>query len=63
MDMTIRISFGKYQSKQVEEIPSGYLTWLLEQDWMYGERNKKLLEAIEYEMAVRDRSDAHFYGD
>ena len=61
MNMTLRISFGKYKGKQVEEIPSHYLTWLLEQDWMYGEKHKELLEAIEYEMAVRDRSDAHFY--
>ena len=44
-------------------IPSGYLTWLLEQDWMYEKRHEELLEAIEYEMAVRDRSDGHFYED
>jgi len=46
---------------EIELIPSGYLTWLLEQDWMYTDAKAELLEAIEYEMAVRDRSDAHFY--
>uniref|UniRef100_A0A6M3M7U4 Quorum-sensing-regulated virulence factor n=1 Tax=viral metagenome TaxID=1070528 RepID=A0A6M3M7U4_9ZZZZ len=57
----MRIQFGKYATKEIELIPSGYLTWLLEQDWMYEKKHEELLEAIEYEMAVRDRSDGHFY--
>lgn len=59
----MRIQFGRYKGKEIEEIQSGYLTWLQEQDWMYEDSKKDLLEVIEYEMEVRDRSDAHFYGD
>ena len=59
----MRISFGKYATQEIELIPSGYLTWLLEQDWMHEKKHEELLEAIEYEMAVRDRSDGHFYKD
>jgi len=59
----MRIQFGRYKSKEIEEIPSGYLIWLQEQDWMYEEDRKELLGAIEYEMEVRNRSDAHFWGD
>lgn len=57
----MRIQFGKYKTWELELIPSGYLAWLLEQDWMYEKRHEELLEAIEYEIAVRDRSDGHFY--
>jgi len=57
----MRITFGRYSGKEIGEIPSGYLTWLLEQDWMYEDKKAELLEAIEHEMTVRDRSYAHFY--
>ena len=55
------IQFGKYKTWELELIPSGYLAWLLEQDWMYEKRHEELLEAIEYEIAVSDMSDGHFY--
>ena len=55
--------FGKYRGKELELVPSGYFSWLLEQDWVYQKRNDELLDAIDYEMAVRDRSDGHFYED
>jgi len=35
----------------------------LEQDWLYEKKHEELFEAIEYEMAVRDRSEGHFYKD
>ena len=59
----MRMPFGKYLTKEIELVPSGYLSWLLEQDCMGEEENEDLLDAVEYEMAVRDRSDGHFYKD
>lgn len=59
----MRINFGRYKGSEIEEIPSGYLTWLQEQDWMHEDNKTELLEAVEYEMEVRDRSDAHFFND
>jgi len=55
--------WSKHKGKEVEEVPSDYLHWLIEQDWMEKERLEELYEAIEYELDVRDRSDGHFYGD
>jgi len=55
------ISFGKHKGKEIEEIPSDYLKWLLEQNFIEEDSHTDLLEATEYEMAVRDRSYGHFY--
>lgn len=52
--------FGKYKGEEFVDIPSGYLTWILEQDDIV-EKNPELIEAVEDMMAMRDRSDAHFY--
>lgn len=61
--------FGKYGPKKFPPngvdicfINSGYLKWLLEQDW-FVEGYDKLFVAVEEELALRDRSDAHFYDD
>lgn len=35
--MSDSIPFGKYRGEPIEEVPSGYLTWLLEQEWLDGE--------------------------
>ena len=55
------LPFGKHRGKDIGEIPSNYLTWLLEQDWMEEDQYDDLFEEIAWEMATRERSDAHFY--
>ena len=57
----MNMPFGKHRGKDIGDVPSNYLYWLLEQDWMGEKKNWELLEAIEHEIAVRDRSYAHFY--
>lgn len=58
------LTFGKHRGKEIEDIPSGYLQWLLEtleDDDKFNERNPGLYEAVEEEIEIRDRSDRHFY--
>ena len=55
-DGTYVMPFGKYRGKQVADCPRDYLNWLQEQDWMLEKRNHELLEAVECECALRDRS-------
>lgn len=51
--------FGKYASKLIDEIGSGYLTWLIDQDWME-EKFPDLLEAVEAEIEWRTIHNQHF---
>lgn len=30
----MRIPFGKYKGKDIEEVPASYLLWLHERDWI-----------------------------
>ena len=53
--------FGKHSGKEVEEVPSDYLWWLMEQEWFETDRWYELYVEVEDELEVRDRSDAHFY--
>ena len=48
--------FGKYKNESINDIPRSYLNWLLEQDWVYEDKWKKLIEAIEDNITIRDRS-------
>ena len=50
--------FGKYRGQPLADIPRSYLQWLLEQEWM--EEKDELVEAIENELATRDRSYVDF---
>jgi len=54
------IPFGKYIGKDIRELPSNYLTWLMEQDW-FEEKFEDLYFSAEEEIKTRDRSYAHFY--
>ena len=62
----VTIPFGKYGpnglNKEISEIPSGYLWWLMGEEW-FEEKYPTIFEAVEYEIEVRDRSGAHFYTD
>ena len=54
------ISFGKYSGESLDDIPRNYLEWLLEQDFMYKKDKENLLEAIEAQLSMRDRSHVIF---
>jgi len=56
----MEMPFGKYQGKEIEDIPSDYLRWLMDQDW-FGEKFEDLFEEVEDEWDIRERSHAHFY--
>ena len=49
-DGETKITFGKFKGKTVEEIPSSYLKWLAEQDFMDKPSNYNLLEEVEQEL-------------
>ena len=54
------IPFGKHKGQCIADIPSGYLNWLLEQEWFEAEKWNVLWDAITDEIEVRDRCDSHF---
>ena len=51
--------FGKYKDRLIEEIPSSYLEFLLDQDWFH-EKFLSLVEQIEAELTYRTDHSAHF---
>lgn len=53
--------FGRYRGESIVDTPSGYLQWIQEHFDEDDPKNKQLFEAIEEELATRDRSDSHFY--
>lgn len=55
------IPFGKHRGREVEEVPSDYLRWLMEQEWFESERWEELYVEVEDELETRERSYAHFY--
>jgi uncharacterized protein (DUF3820 family) len=59
-DGETKITFGKFKGKTVEEIPSSYLKWLAEQDFMDKPSNYNLLEEVEQELEWRSAFDKHF---
>ena len=48
--------FGKHRGKSFKDIPSNYMRWLQEQDFVH----QTLQEAILQEMTRRDRDDCHW---
>ena len=52
--------FGKYVDQDIREIPSDYLSWLVDEDW-FEEKFEDLYQRIEEELKIRDRSYGHFY--
>ena len=47
--------FGKHKGEPLTDIPRSYLEWILEQEGGIMDNND-FMDAIEYELAVRDRS-------
>jgi len=58
--MTRPMAFGKYKGKDIEDIPSSYLKWLLEQNWFNEVYYKDMIEPIEIELRFRDKFNTHF---
>lgn len=58
----MRFSFGKYKDISVEFVNSGYLKWLLDQDW-FEEKYPDDYEFVVEEHGRRDDEQSHFYGD
>lgn len=55
-----KLPFGKFKGREIEETPSGYLKWLVLQDW-FEEQYTELLKEAEEELAFRDIWCKHFY--
>jgi len=54
------LPFGNYKGKDIEDIPTDYLKWLLETDW-FDKKYPELVDEIETELKYRDDWDKHFY--
>ena len=66
MSGEIPMPFGKFGTgsadpRDVKDVPSDYLTWLLEQDWLEEKYGEELVEEIELVMAERDELDTHWH--
>ena len=62
----IPMPFGKFapnsaDPREVKSIPSDYLQWVLEQDWVEERYGEELVEEIELVLAERDREDKHWH--
>lgn len=57
-----KMPFGKYRGISIALINTGYLSWLLGQDWFL-EAYDDLASNIEKELVWRDQWNLHFYKD
>lgn len=55
----IKIPFGKYKGKLIADVPSNYLNWLREQEFVYTDY-PELAKQIKIELEFRDKFDKHF---
>ena len=58
----MKMPFGKYKGHSLCFLNSGYLKWLIGQDWFIN-RDDALVLAVEAELKERDRAYSHFYED
>ena len=56
------LTFGKFKGVDVASVDSGYLKWLLDQDW-FQDQYPELYEAVEVDYQMRERSHGHFWDD
>lgn len=61
-DTDIVLTFGKFNGRTVEGIPTDYLRYLLKQDWFL-DQHEDLAEAMEVELKYRDNWRCHFFGE
>ena len=57
-----KLCFGKYVNISIDFINSGYLKWLVDEDW-FDEKYPEHAEAVEDELNKRDHEQSHFYKD
>ena len=50
--------WSKHSGKDISDVPRNYLDFLLEQDWI--DNHPDLVDAIEDQFAIRDRSHITF---
>jgi len=55
--------FGKYRDIELCFINSGYLKWLIDQDWFLKKFSEPEIMAVETELEIRDMDNSHFYED
>ena len=53
------IPFGKYRGEEIEDIPSSYLRFLLNEEW-FEERFEDLYDEVSDVYDYRDRHDLHW---
>lgn len=58
----MKLPFGKYKNVSIEFINSGYLKWLLGEDWFH-DKYSEIADAVEEEYARRGDNSEHFYED
>lgn len=56
----MQMPFGKFKNCDIEEIPSSYLNWIMENLEIKSERDEKLLLACEEEYFWRKKFNCHF---
>ena len=59
----MKMPFGKYRGFDLAFINSGYLKWLIDQDWFVMKSNENTVVAVEKELGERDFAKSHFYDD
>ena len=59
----MKMPFGKYRGHDICFINSGYLKWLIDQDWFVMKQPEILVLAVEKELELRDMDSSHFYED
>lgn len=58
-----KMPFGKFKDIDICLISSGYLKWLVRQDWFVMKQPESLVLAVENELEWRDTYNEHFYED
>jgi len=62
-DGKMKLPFGKYRGIDLCFVNSGYLKWLIDQDWFVMERPEAEVIAVEKELESRDMDNSHFWKD
>lgn len=53
------LSFGKHIGKDIEDVPSNYLEWVVQQNW-FQDAHEELVTSIESELSYRTDHSQHF---
>jgi hypothetical protein len=53
------LTFGTHKDKDIEDVPSSYLRYLLESNW-FDEKYPELVKEVEEELGYRSDFNKHF---